>query len=153
MGRVGLIRRGIKWIVDILVCHWRKFQIVLLHCVSQLKFLFEATQTSLTEIPNFASLVVQVSGVKTKIYKNQRSFAILHSLTNLLNVVISSKYACWGLRTYPYCNPNRLPLPPDLKDCPLIGNLFDMLVHKLWVVYEDGKTYGKTFIINCLCHK
>jgi hypothetical protein len=48
-------------------------------------------------------------------------------------------------------NPNGLPLPPGPKGYPLIGNLFDMPVYKLWVVYDEWrKTYGKTFIINGL---
>ena len=48
-------------------------------------------------------------------------------------------------------NPNGLPLPPGPKGYPLIGNLFDMPVHKPWLVYDEWrKTYGKTFIINGL---
>jgi hypothetical protein len=48
-------------------------------------------------------------------------------------------------------NPNGLPLPPGPKGYPLIGNLFDMPVHKPWVVYDEWrKTYGKLFIINHL---
>ena len=44
-------------------------------------------------------------------------------------------------------NPNGLPLPPGPKGYPLIGNLFDMPVHKPWLVYDEWrKTYGKTFI-------
>ena len=41
-------------------------------------------------------------------------------------------------------NPNRLPLPPGPKGYPLIGNLFNMPVHKPWIVYDEWrKTYGK----------
>ena len=48
-------------------------------------------------------------------------------------------------------NPNGLPLPPGPKGYPLIGNLFDMPVHKPWIVYDEwSKTYGKTFIIHDL---
>ena len=48
-------------------------------------------------------------------------------------------------------NPNGLPLPPGPKGYPLIGNFFDMPVHKPWVVYDEWrKTYGKCFIIKCL---
>ena len=48
-------------------------------------------------------------------------------------------------------NPNGLPLPPGPKGYPLIGNLFDMPVHKPWVVYDEWrKTYGKTSIVNGL---
>ena len=38
---------------------------------------------------------------------------------------------------------------------PLIGNLFDMLVDKPWVVYDEWRTtYGKIFIITMVCrHK
>ena len=46
-------------------------------------------------------------------------------------------------------NPNGLPLPPGPKGYPLIGNIFDMPVHKPWVVYDEWrKTYGKPFTIN-----
>ena len=42
-------------------------------------------------------------------------------------------------------NPNGLPLPPGPKGYPLIGNLFNMPVHRPWVVYDEWrKTYGKT---------
>jgi hypothetical protein len=48
-------------------------------------------------------------------------------------------------------NPNGLPLPPGPKGYPLIGNLFDMPVHKPWIVYDEWrKTYGKTSKINGL---
>ena len=48
-------------------------------------------------------------------------------------------------------NSNGLPLPPGPKGYPLIGNLFDMPVHKPWVVYDEWRmTYGKYFIINRL---
>jgi hypothetical protein len=48
-------------------------------------------------------------------------------------------------------NPNGLPLPPGPKGYPLIGNLFDMPIHKPWVVYDEWrKTYGKTSITNGL---
>jgi hypothetical protein len=48
-------------------------------------------------------------------------------------------------------NPNGLPLPPGPKGFPLIGNLFDMPVHKPWVVYDEWrKTYGMTYKINGL---
>ena len=48
-------------------------------------------------------------------------------------------------------NPNSLPLPPGPKGYPLIGNLFDMPVHKPWLVYDEWrKTYGKIFTTNCL---
>ena len=41
-------------------------------------------------------------------------------------------------------NPKGLPLPPGPKGYPLIGNLFDMPAHKLWVVYDEWrKIYGK----------
>ena len=43
-------------------------------------------------------------------------------------------------------NPNRLPLPPGPKGYPLIGNLFDMPVHKPWIIYDEWrKTYGNTY--------
>ena len=49
-------------------------------------------------------------------------------------------------------NPNGLPLPPGPKGYPLIGNFFDMPVHKPWVVYDEWrKTYGKSFIITMVC--
>ena len=45
------------------------------------------------------------------------------------------------------CNPNGHPLPPGPKGYPLIGNLFDMPVHKPWLVYDEWRrTHGKTFI-------
>ena len=48
-------------------------------------------------------------------------------------------------------NPNGLPLPPGPKGYPIIGNLFNMPVHKPWLVYDHWrKTYGKTFFINGL---
>ena len=44
-------------------------------------------------------------------------------------------------------NPNGLSLPPGPNGYPLIGNLFDMPIHKPWLVYDQWrKTYGKTFI-------
>ena len=46
-------------------------------------------------------------------------------------------------------NPKGLPLPPGPKGYPLIGNLFDMPVHKPWIVYDEWrKIYGKNFITN-----
>ena len=43
-------------------------------------------------------------------------------------------------------NPNGLPLPPGPKGYPLIGNLFDIPIHKPWLVYDEWcKTYGKPF--------
>ena len=40
------------------------------------------------------------------------------------------------------------PLPPGPKGYPLIGNFFDMPVHKPWVVYDEWrKTYGKPFTL------
>ena len=43
-------------------------------------------------------------------------------------------------------NPNSLPLPPGPKGYPLIGNLFDIPIHKPWLVYDEWcKTYGKPF--------
>ena len=48
-------------------------------------------------------------------------------------------------------NPKGLPLPPGPKGYPLIGNLFNMPIHKPWLVYDEWcKTYGKSFIINGL---
>ena len=48
-------------------------------------------------------------------------------------------------------NPNGLPLPPGPKGYPLIGNFFDMPVHKPWVVYDEWrKTYGKPLTFNRL---
>ena len=48
-------------------------------------------------------------------------------------------------------NPNGLPLPPGPRGYPLIGNLFDMPVHKPWLIYDEWRrTYGKIFIINDL---
>ena len=49
-------------------------------------------------------------------------------------------------------NPKGLPLPPGPKGYPLlIGNLFDMPLHKPWVVYDEWrKTYGKPFKTNSL---
>ena len=48
-------------------------------------------------------------------------------------------------------NPNGLPLPPGPKGYPLIGNIFDMPVHKPWVVYDEWrKTYGKFYDHNGL---
>ena len=42
-------------------------------------------------------------------------------------------------------NLNGLPLPPGPKGYPIIGNLFDMPVHKPWLVYDEWRrTYGKT---------
>ena len=37
-----------------------------------------------------------------------------------------------------------LPLPPGPKGYPIIGNLFDVPVHKSWLAYDEWrKTYGK----------
>ena len=48
-------------------------------------------------------------------------------------------------------NVNGLPLPPGPKGYPLIGNLFDMPVHKPWVVYDEWrKIYGKTSTVGGL---
>ena len=48
-------------------------------------------------------------------------------------------------------NPNGLPLPPGPKGYPLIGNLFDMPIHKPWLIYDEWrKTYGKIFLIDGL---
>ena len=44
-------------------------------------------------------------------------------------------------------NPNGLPLPPGPKGYPLLGNLFDIPIHKAWLVYDEWrKTYGKSFM-------
>ena len=39
------------------------------------------------------------------------------------------------------------PLPPGPKGYPLLANLFDVLVDKAWLVYDEWrKTYGKSFL-------
>ena len=44
-------------------------------------------------------------------------------------------------------NPKGLSLPPGPKGYLLVGNLFDMPVHKPWVIYDEWRqTYGKTFV-------
>ncbi|KAF8815154.1 cytochrome P450 [Phlegmacium glaucopus] len=48
-------------------------------------------------------------------------------------------------------NPNGLPLPPGPKGYPLIGNLFDMPLYKVWLVYDEWfKTYGDMIYLNVL---
>ena len=102
-------------------------------------------------------------------YKSLRSFGVLPP-TFSMSSVISSTIGLLGI--YPYYklaalffsiilfrllkkgrngNPNGLPLPPGPKGYPLIGNLFDMPVHKPWVVYDEWrKTHGKAFMTNDL---
>lgn len=48
-------------------------------------------------------------------------------------------------------NPNGLPLPPGPKGYPLIGAIFDMPIHKPWLVYDAWvKKYGKSMIIDSI---